>query len=77
MFEHNEYVATECPSGRIPWTTLISQLDGVPGQPTGGLDSEALQDAATALGFFAHANFDLATLGDKDKDAIRDAVTRF
>lgn len=26
LYEHNEFVHTSCPSGRIPWDTLISRL---------------------------------------------------
>ncbi len=30
LFEHNEFMATACPSGRIPWDRLISRLEGEP-----------------------------------------------
>lgn len=39
LFEHNHFMATACPSGRIPWPTLQSLLQNSPGQPSPGVPS--------------------------------------
>jgi N-acetyl-anhydromuramyl-L-alanine amidase AmpD len=28
LWEHNEFMATACPSGRIPWARIIAELEG-------------------------------------------------
>lgn len=33
LFEHNEFMATACPSGRIPWDTIIPILESLAGSP--------------------------------------------
>lgn len=30
LFEHNEFMATSCPSGRIPWDLLIPMIEAAP-----------------------------------------------
>jgi len=33
LFEHNEFMATACPSGRIPWPYILNALQPPPSEP--------------------------------------------
>ena len=49
LFEHNEFMPTACPSGRIPWDRIIPEMRALaPGRPTD------LQIAESAAWLVAH-----------------------
>jgi hypothetical protein len=76
LFEHNQFMATACPSGRIPWPALLALLQGpradpspapsFPEGPSAGDVALALASAAT----FVRMGWDLADLVEPDKAAI-------
>ncbi len=53
LFEHNHFVATACPSGRIPWSNIIETLDHTPPDAPAPPADPTPRDVAFAGGAFA------------------------
>ena len=66
LFEHNEFMATACPSGRVPWGPLIEALAGP--LPPALID---LLRGLTAAAHFARMGWNLRDLSEQDKAAVR------
>ncbi len=71
LYEHNEVgnTPTACPSGRIPWATILQTLEGnpVPNNPT-------IEEIALAFASYVHFvrnGFDLNDLSPRDKECLR------
>lgn len=74
LWEHNEVIrlggsATACPSGRIPWNTILSRLEAMP------TDQDQV-NALVALAHFIRNGWNLNDLSDFDIAAINIAVER-
>jgi len=66
LFEHNEFMATSCPSGRIPWDVLIGRLVGPPAPPR----NAQLSGLIAAL-FVVSVDHPLSDLAPQDREAVR------
>ena len=71
LFEHNEFMATACPSGRIPWPDLLGRLaagaTAVPERPP----APDVIMALVSAGEFVRRGWSLRDLVEEDKAAIR------
>jgi hypothetical protein len=66
LFEHNEFMATACPSGRIPWDALIEAVMDVSGPQE--ID---LYRGLVAAAVNIREGWPLADLRAEDKRALR------
>jgi hypothetical protein len=66
LFEHNEFMATSCPSGRIPWE-LIADFVAPPAAPT---DLEQIRGLTAAAHILAW-NGDLSLVTPEDAAMVR------
>jgi len=71
LFEHNEFMATACPSGRIPWDAVIARCRGAP-VPS----AEAQLRGLVAAAFVVSVGNPLSDLGQEDRDAVRYVASR-
>lgn len=74
LCEHNEVIriggtATACPSGRIPWQTILTRLETMP------TDQDEI-NALLALAHFIRNGWNLNALSDFDIAAIEAAVAK-
>ena len=83
LFEHNHFMATSCPSGRIPWDYVLEALQrppSEPGQPDNGSPAPASSEAPAAAAeatlykvrAFANAILDLTMEGNLDHISTAD-----
>jgi N-acetyl-anhydromuramyl-L-alanine amidase AmpD len=71
LFEHNHFMPTSCPSGRIPWDRIIVELTQVP--------EPSIQDliyACVSAAEFTRRGWNVADLIDADKAALRYVVSK-
>ncbi|HEY4685590.1 MAG TPA: peptidoglycan recognition family protein [Dehalococcoidia bacterium] len=68
LFEHNEFMATACPSGRIPWGDLAEAKPAPATFKPGELD---YLRALISAGQFVRLGYDLRNLHPLDKVSLR------
>ena len=72
LWEHNQWVATACPSGRVPWAEIQMRLTA-PSAP----DELTILRALISAGQFVRMGWNLADLAEVDKAAILHATRQF
>ena len=69
--EHNEFMSTSCPSGRIPWERVIEGLEEWP-----TVDEKAMVYACVSAAQFARMHWEFRDLHELDKRALRYIVSK-
>lgn len=74
LFEHNQFVATLCPSGRIPWETILARLNVSVTPP---MPIEAQLRGVIAAAFVLSIGRPITDLSPADRAAIKYLSSQF